>query len=150
MLHVRQTHQNQIDSTQSVRGAQSLYSWCAQEDVRVLPLGGGESGAGAQVALLFSDFYARSSGGYAKGQFSIVASLDRRGALDLGRAHLLQPDGPNVTTLARIEKNWSPFQLHETGATYVRQWVLDGAGLSVVLRADLASGRLRERHASRA
>ena len=114
------------------------------EDPRLLPLGG-------RQALLFTpdfvEYPADDDGEYppfGRHIFMRLLSLEATGELVLGSKLRLVSSGPEVATLGRLEKNWSPFVAN--GTLYVHQWLDNGAGNAVVLHVNRTSGRLTRRY----
>ena len=62
----------------------------------------------------------------------------------IGRKLRLVSSGPEVATLGRLEKNWSPFVAN--GSIYVHQWLDNGNGSAVALRVNRTSGLLTHRY----
>ena len=116
------------------------------EDPRLLPLGAGHRG---QVLMFYPDFVEHPAEGgypsYGRQIFMRLLSLNATtGELLLGKKLRLVSAGPEVATLGRLEKNWSPFVAN--GTLYVHQWLDNGNGSAVALRVNRTSGRLTHRY----
>ena len=112
------------------------------EDPRLLSLGDGQ-------AMLFApDFVAFPAEGeyppFGRQMFMRPLSLGAAGELVMGSKLRLVSSGPEVATLGRLEKNWSPFVANRT--LYVHQWLDDGNGSAVVLQVNRTSGQLVRRY----
>ena len=112
------------------------------EDPRLLPLGAGHRG---QVLMFYPDFVEHPGyPSYGRQIFMRLLSLNATGELLLGKKLRLVSAGPEVATLGRLEKNWSPFVAN--GTLYVHQWLDNGNGSAVALRVNRTSGRLTHRY----
>ena len=112
------------------------------EDPRLLPLGVG------QAMMFYADFVEHPAEGvypsYGRQLFMRLLSLEATGELVLGKKLRLVSSGPEVATLSRLEKNWSPFLAN--GTLYVHQWLDNGNGSAVALCVNRTSGRLTHRY----
>ena len=107
----------------------------------------------SSAVLLYTDYVNETSlttgSRYARRIYVATVELTRDGqqrlAARLGTPRQLRPATSDIATLARIEKNWSPWLHRASGQLHVHQW-LDYGGASVVYRVDLSSGALVERH----
>lgn len=104
------------------------------------------------AVLLYTDYVnetVASLSRYARRIYVATVELKQDGqrlTATLGTPRQLRPATREVATLARIEKNWSPWLL-ASGQLHVHQW-LDYGGASVAYRVDLSSGELIERHSA--
>ena len=114
------------------------------EDPRLLPLGVG------QAMMFYPDFVEHPAEGgfpsYGRQIFMRLLSLEASHwrARAIGRKLRLVSSGPEVATLGRLEKNWSPFVAN--GSIYVHQWLDNGNGSAVALRVNRTSGLLTHRY----